>query len=188
MLQEKQTNHKGKCKCSKFRVINLLLMLAVLAVSITSAYYSYNANKTLEAIIKGIQPSAAQAAPAAVSNESITKKYAKNQTLEKAQKTGKPVIAFFYTDWCGYCKRFAPTFNKITKNAQIKSNFAIAYINCEAPENAPLLAEYQIQGFPTVYLISPKTGEKVKIDNSELFTPTAEKDLVNKFLNLSKNE
>lgn len=186
MSQKKDDAKKGKCKCSKIRVFNGVVLIAVLASSITSAYYSYSVNKTLDAIIKGIQPSAAQAAPATDSNDSITKKYAKNRTLEKAQKTGKPIIAFFYADWCGYCKRFAPTFEKITKNGDIKSNLAVAYINCEAPENAHLIGEYQIQGFPTVYLINPKTGIKEQVNNSELFTATAEKDLTQRFVSFAK--
>lgn len=185
MPQENHQDTQDKCECSKFRLLNCTLLALILISTIVSAYYSYSANKTLNAIIKGIQPGAAQAAPA-VSNDSITKKYAKNLTLEKAQKSGKPVVAFFYADWCGYCKRFAPTFARIAKNNKIKSNMAVAYINCEAPENAHLIGEYQIQGFPTVYLIDSQTGVREKIDNSELFTPTAEKDLVEKFLKFAK--
>lgn len=184
MSQDNQTEYNEKHKCSKFKILNLVLMIAILAATITSAYYSYNTNRMFVALINGIQPGAAQAAPAA-SNDSITKKYAKNRTLEKAQKTGKPIVVFFYADWCGYCKRFAPTFDKITKNSQIKSNMSIAYVNCEAPENIHLIEEYKIQGFPTVYLINSKSGEKEKVDNNELFTPTAEKDLVDKFLKFS---
>ena len=186
MSHENNEAKKGKCKCSKFRIFNGIVLTAVLVSSVTSAYYSYSVDKTLKAIIKGIQPSAAQAAPVAASNDSITKKYAKNRTLEKAQKTEKPIIAFFYADWCGYCKRFAPTFDKITKNGDIKSNLAVAYINCEAPENAHLIGEYQIQGFPTVYLINPKTGIKEQVNNSELFTATAEKDLTQRFVSFAK--
>ena len=36
----------------------------------------------------------------------ITKKYAKNLTYEKAQKTAKPVLVLFYTDWCKFCNSY----------------------------------------------------------------------------------
>ena len=76
--------------------------------------------------------------------------------MEKALKKEKPVIVWFYTDWCGYCQRFAPTFGKVTKDKKIKNNFAVAYVNAEYAENQDLVQEYQIQGFPTIYLLNPK--------------------------------
>ncbi len=44
------------------------------------------------------------------------------------------------------------------------------------------MQEYQVQGFPTVYLVNPKTKEKVQIDNSKLFAPEAKENLVKEFL------
>ena len=32
----------------------------------------------------------------------ISRDYDKGQSMEKAIKKNKPVIALFYTDWCGY--------------------------------------------------------------------------------------
>lgn len=112
----------------------------------------------------------------------ISKQYDKGQSMEKALKTEKPVIVWFYTDWCGYCQRFAPTFGKLTKDKQIKKNFAVAYVNAEKPENQDLMQEYQVQGFPTVYLINKKTGEKEQIDNTKLFAEDALKKLTTEFL------
>ena len=112
----------------------------------------------------------------------ISKQYDKGQNMEKALKTKKPMIVWFYTDWCGYCQRFAPTFGKVTKNRSIKKNFAVAYVNAEYAENQGLMAEYQVQGFPTVFLVNPTTNEKVHIDNGKLFAPDAEEELVKEFL------
>ena len=64
----------------------------------------------------------------------VSKQYDKGQSMDKALETKKPIVAFFYADWCGFCQRFAPTFHKISKDSKIKSNVAIAYINCDAPE------------------------------------------------------
>jgi thiol:disulfide interchange protein len=38
----------------------------------------------------------------------ISKQYDKGRTLQKAQATNKPIIVFFYTDWCGFCQKFIP--------------------------------------------------------------------------------
>ena len=53
----------------------------------------------------------------------ISKKYDKGRSLEKAMKKDKPVVAFFYVDWCGFCQRFAPTFDAVSKNKDIKKKF-----------------------------------------------------------------
>lgn len=184
MSQENQPEKKSKCKCAKSKLVVYILLSLILILTLFSVYFSYTTNKMLNDIISGNQAGAAHAASA--SNNSITKKYAKDNTLAKALKAEKPVVAFFYTDWCGYCQRFAPVFYKITKN--IKSNISVAYINCEFSENAKFIKEYGIKAFPTVYLIDPKTDVKVQVDNSELFASTAEKDLTDKFLKFAENK
>lgn len=108
----------------------------------------------------------------------ISKQYDKGQSMDKALATKKPIIAFFYTDWCGFCQRFVPTFAKIAKDPQIKKNFAIAYINCEKEENSKYVQEYGVQGFPTVYVITPE-GKKVQLKNETFFNDDS-KDVVKK--------
>ena len=108
----------------------------------------------------------------------ISKQYDKGQSLEKAQATKKPMIVFFYTDWCGFCQRFVPTFHKISKMPKIKKNFAIAYVNCEKEENQKLMQEYGVHGFPTVYVIDAE-GKRTQLDNATFFNDDS-KDVVSK--------
>ena len=98
----------------------------------------------------------------------ISKKYDKGQSLQKAYKKQKPVIVFFYADWCGFCQRFAPTFYKITKDKKIKKNFAIAYVNCDKPENREYMEQFNVQGFPTVFVIR-NDRSKVHLENNTFF-------------------
>jgi len=98
----------------------------------------------------------------------ISKQYDKGKSLEKAQETKKPVIVFFYTDWCGFCQRFAPTYHKFSKDKDIKKNFAIAYVNCEKPENSKKMEEFDIHAFPTVYVVD-KEGKKTQLENQTFF-------------------
>lgn len=175
-------NNENKIKLSGSVIQTILLSLVFLGTAV-SAYYSYQASSTLDNIVKGIAPSAKTAKTNTVS---ISKKYAKDYTLEKAKESGKPVVAVFYADWCGYCKKFAPTFAKIIKKKQFKNNLSAAFVNCEAPENAKYVQEYNITGFPSVYMINFKTGEKVRVPNNTLFTQNAEKDLLKTFVEFSK--
>jgi thiol-disulfide isomerase/thioredoxin len=59
--------------------------------------------------------------------------YDQGLTYEQAAKEGKPILALFYVDWCAYCKRFVPKYDKVrTLN---KFNFNFVMINVEDPEN-----------------------------------------------------
>ena len=101
----------------------------------------------------------------------ISTQYDKGQTYAKAQETKKPMVVFFYTDWCGFCQRFAPTFHKIVKSKEIKKDVGIAYVNCEKQENSQLMQEYGIEGFPTVFVV--KDGKKTQLENGTFFGPDA---------------
>ena len=115
----------------------------------------------------------------------ISKQYDKGKSLEKALETKKPTIVFFYTDWCGFCQKFVPTYHKLSKDRDIKKNFAIAYVNCEKSENNDLMNEYEIRAFPTVFVID-KEGKRTHIENGLLFQEDAVKVLkqkVNEIIN-----
>lgn len=115
----------------------------------------------------------------------ISKKYDRGKSIEKALETKKPMIVFFYTDWCGFCQRFAPTFDKITKSSQIKKNFAVAYVNCENPQNAKTVEEYGIEGFPTVFVVD-ENGKRTHLDNSIFFIEDAKEKVSAKALEIIK--
>lgn len=164
---------ENKEKCTKKK---LLTALAVIAIVLSS----------LSLILDGILIHKLNAKGVLQEPVVISKQYDKGQSMEKALKKDKPVIVWFYTDWCGFCQRFAPTFGKITKDKKIKNNLAVAYVNAEMPENQSLMQEYQVQGFPTVYLLNPKTGNKVLVDNSKLFTPDAKEKLIEEFMTFAE--
>ena len=44
------------------------------------------------------------------------------------------------------------------------------------------MQKYEVGGFPTVYLINPKTNDRLLIDNQKLFTEDAKKELVKEFM------
>ncbi len=168
MSEERKT-----CFCLK--ILQIILLVSILACSAVSAYYSYNTNMI---ITGGAQTKAAKA--------SITKAYAKDNTIEKAKAAGKPTVVLFYADWCGYCQKFAPTFYDVVKTRKIKSKLSVAYVNGSLEENQEYMKEYGIAGFPTVYMVDFKTGEKEKLSNSLFFNPDTKKVLTKMFLDFAK--
>ena len=81
----------------------------------------------------------------------------------QAMRSDKPAIVLFYTDWCGYCKRFMPKFRVISKLYKDDYNFVM--INGEAQENLKLVEDVAITGLPTVYIFDPKYDNRVHLNN-----------------------
>lgn len=168
MTEEQNVQQGGKCKVLvTLVIISLLFSIASLAVSVLTA--------------TGNMPGVA--AGGDHGKVVISKQYDKGRNLDKALKTGKPIIVFFYTDWCGFCQRFAPTFDKITKDKRIKKNFAIAFVNCEDQNNSAHVQEYGIQGFPTVFVVK-KDGSRTQLDNNTFFNDDSKTVVADKAMEL----
>lgn len=161
-----QNENKKECKCKAVAVVAIVALIFSIASLIASTYTLVGANVPQEG-----------------KKVVISTQYDKGQSLEKALNTKKPVIVFFYTDWCGYCQRFAPTYFKLSKDKDIKKNFAIAYVNCEKPENSKLTQEYNIQGFPTVFVID-KDSNRTQLENQTFFSDDSVKQIKEKALEL----
>ena len=80
---------------------------------------------------------------------------------EKAIKVDKPAIVLFYADWCTYCKKFMPTYEKLSKDYKDKYNIVMVDVD----KNIDLAREYTISGFPTLYIIDPIIDNRVHLDN-----------------------
>ena len=74
----------------------------------------------------------------------ITKENFKQQVLE----ADKPVIIDFWAQWCVYCRRIAPAFDKIAEQQEDKLMFAKINID-DVPEIAE---EYGIDTIPTLLI------------------------------------
>ena len=65
--------------------------------------------------------------------------------------SGKPEIVMFYVDWCTFCRRFMPIFGEAA--SKYNKDFDFTVVNCEHPENAEIVKEFDISGYPTVMII-----------------------------------
>ncbi len=81
----------------------------------------------------------------------------------EAMQSDKPAIVLFYTDWCGYCKKFMPKFKIINK--LYKDDFNFVMLNGEAENNQKLVSEVALTGLPTLYIFDPKYDNRVHLNN-----------------------
>ena len=79
-------------------------------------------------------------------------------TMSSNQSGGgdeKVEIYLFKADWCGHCKGFKPTWEKIKKELSGKYNF----VTVDADKDKPLIEKWKIQGFPTII---KKVGDRAE--------------------------
>ena len=102
----------------------------------------------------------------------------------QALQSDKPAIVLFYTDWCGYCKRFMPKFKVINK--LYKDDFNFVMLNAEAPENEIIVNDTAITGLPTVYIFDPKYENRVHITNGIYMDLKKMRKELDRYLNIRK--
>ncbi|MBT4855563.1 thioredoxin family protein [bacterium] len=88
--------------------------------------------------------------------EGPVKTVTSHDELNKHIKSGKPVIVKFYTNWCGYCKKIKPAFDKLASDFEE----SVTFIEVDGDKAAELADKFQVQGFPT--FISFNKGKQVK--------------------------
>lgn len=158
-------------------ISNVIIAFSVLTLAINSLSMNTNGGAEKATTAKAEKPQQKQTS----SKEAISKKFDNGMTLQKAMKKKKPIAILFYADWCGFCKRFAPLYQTLSKDKELKKQYVFAYVNSEDPENRAFFQEYQIKGFPTLYLYNPENGEKVQVPNSFMFQSDSEANLKSKF-------
>lgn len=87
------------------------------------------------------------------------------QALNEAQRGGKLVLAYLYTDWCGYCKKMeAETFTDQTIVDEMSDNYVWLKLNAETDEEGRRLQErFNITGYPGLLLLDGEGEEMGRI-------------------------
>lgn len=69
-----------------------------------------------------------------------------------------PTLKLYYTNWCGWSKKFLPTWDELTKNVK---DVAFEKIDCEKQkcENVP--------GFP--FIVLEKNGKKINYNGNRTY-------------------
>ena len=66
------------------------------------------------------------------------------------------VLYYFFNPNCVHCKRFTPTWNDVSRKIQNNNNISLRAVDSTKPENENISFYYNITGFPTVILVTPR--------------------------------
>lgn len=87
------------------------------------------------------------------------------RALTKARIEGKPVMIFFYTDWCGWCQSMDRYIFSNKKMTDFSSRELISLrMNAEKKKAFALLRKYRVRSYPTVIFVNPQGKEIFRIN------------------------
>jgi thioredoxin 1 len=75
------------------------------------------------------------------------------ETLEATIEKNNIVLIDFWAEWCGPCKMFAPTYEKVSEDFE---NIVFAKVDTEAHQE--LAAQFQIRSIPTLVVFKDQIG------------------------------
>ena len=139
---------------------NVIITCLLIVVLLLTAFNTYSIAQLKQMITEG-SSIAAPAKPAAVKRPSD---YKIGEDYYKSVKSDKPMMLLFYADWCHFCIDFMPKFEALYKKYKHKYNFV--KINVEDPTYAKEVEKYQIQGFPSVFLVNTQKDTHIQLDNN----------------------
>ena len=87
------------------------------------------------------------------------------QALKQARQEDKLVLAYLYTDWCGYCKQMeAETFTDKAVIDEMSDSYVWLKLNAETDEEGRQLQErFNITGYPGMILLDGQGQEMERI-------------------------
>lgn len=90
--------------------------------------------------------------------------YVENKEILEDGQPNEVELYYFYTNWCPYCKKAKPEWEKLKEEYENKNvNGNIVYfreIDCEKDEKTP--DQFKVEGYPTIKLVA--NGKIIEYD------------------------
>tara|TARA_A100001015_G_scaffold244245_1_gene279605 strand:+ start:1050 stop:1526 length:477 start_codon:yes stop_codon:yes gene_type:complete len=101
-------------------------------------------------------------------------KHLSNREFIKKNKNNNDVIIyFFFTEWCPYCKKALPEWEKFTdyvNNINESNDYNVKLINIDCDKDKKTADKYKIEGYPSIKLLykGNEYDYEAKVENENL--------------------
>lgn len=86
------------------------------------------------------------------------------EALETGRRQNRPVVVFFHTRWCGWCRKMERhTFRDPEVVRRSKDELVFVSVDAEDRRGEPLAARFGVRGYPLAVLLSPQGVELDRI-------------------------
>lgn len=87
------------------------------------------------------------------------------EALRRGEEQRKPVLVYFYTDWCGYCRQFEQQLLSERDLDEYLDSIVTVRVNPEAgPEEAAVAQRYGVRSFPSLFVHSGESPVVSQVD------------------------
>ncbi|KAJ1807076.1 hypothetical protein LPJ75_004894, partial [Coemansia sp. RSA 2598] len=89
---------------------------------------------------------------------SVVKQLSVSNFEKVVGRTSQPTFVKFYAPWCGHCKNLEPEYERAAQKARGYAKFYA--VNCDEDKNRGLCAQFNVQGFPTLKVLTEKRTKR----------------------------
>jgi thiol:disulfide interchange protein len=91
------------------------------------------------------------------------------QAMLKHRAEARPIVVYFRTDWCPYCRQFEDALLEVPEVVEAMKKMVLVRVNPEAGDTEmKLAARYRVDGYPAMFVHSTKSKAVVPVERTRV--------------------
>lgn len=91
------------------------------------------------------------------------------QAMLKHRAEARPIVVYFRTDWCPYCRQFEDALLEVPEVVEAMKKMLLVRVNPEDGDTEmKLAARYRVDGYPAMFVHSTKSKAVVPVERTRV--------------------